>query len=54
MLDTQRQINELIREERQILIDAGKEPRIAIGGFSQGAPNSNLPTHIEILTPSRR
>lgn len=37
MVESQRQINQLIREERDILIEAGKEPRIALAGFSQGA-----------------
>ncbi|KAK4053920.1 hypothetical protein OIO90_003757 [Microbotryomycetes sp. JL221] len=37
MIESQRELNELIRAERQELIDQGKEPRIVVCGFSQGA-----------------
>jgi len=34
---SQRQINELVDQERAKMIEEGKEPRIALMGFSQGA-----------------
>ncbi|KAM0791404.1 hypothetical protein ACM66B_005865 [Microbotryomycetes sp. NB124-2] len=37
MIESQRELNELIRSERQELVDQGKEPRIVVCGFSQGA-----------------
>lgn len=33
---SQRQINQLVDEERDAMIALGKEPRVAIMGFSQG------------------
>lgn len=36
LIRSTRQINQLIEEERRILIEQGKEPRIVIAGFSQG------------------
>lgn len=37
---SQRQINELVDQERAKMIDEGKEPRIALLGFSQGTLSS--------------
>lgn len=36
-MHSQQQVNRLIEEERERLIAAGKEPRIVLMGFSQGA-----------------
>lgn len=44
MVESQRQINQVIREEREILTEAGKEPRIVLAGFSQGAAMALLAT----------
>jgi len=38
---SQRQINELVDQERAKMIDEGKEPRIALLGFSQGTLSSH-------------
>lgn len=37
MIESQRQINQLIAEEQQALIRLDREPRIVLAGFSQGA-----------------
>ncbi|ORY89453.1 Phospholipase/Carboxylesterase-domain-containing protein [Leucosporidium creatinivorum] len=37
MIESQREINQLIQEERDALIRIGREPRIVVAGFSQGA-----------------
>ncbi|KAK4054439.1 hypothetical protein OIV83_000933 [Microbotryomycetes sp. JL201] len=44
MIESQRELNELIRAERQELSDQGKEPRIVVCGFSQGAVMTLLNT----------
>lgn len=37
-MHSQQQLNQLIDDERQKMLDAGKPPRIVLLGFSQGAP----------------
>ncbi|KAM0790774.1 hypothetical protein ACM66B_004624 [Microbotryomycetes sp. NB124-2] len=37
MIESHRQINEIIQRERDVFTDAGKEPKIILVGFSQGA-----------------
>jgi len=42
-MHSQQQLNQLIDDERQKMLDAGKPPRIVLLGFSQGAfPFSRL------------
>lgn len=36
MIESQREINELIKAERDALTRIGREPRIVVAGFSQG------------------
>ncbi|KDE09167.1 hypothetical protein MVLG_00489 [Microbotryum lychnidis-dioicae p1A1 Lamole] len=37
MLETQRQLNQLIKRERSVFEQRGETPRIVVGGFGQGA-----------------
>ncbi|KAK4050784.1 hypothetical protein OIV83_003205 [Microbotryomycetes sp. JL201] len=44
MIESHRQIHEVIQRERDVFIDAGKEPKIILAGFSQGAVMGLLAT----------
>ncbi|KAK4049709.1 hypothetical protein OIV83_003984 [Microbotryomycetes sp. JL201] len=37
MVESQRQINQLIRQERDLLVSRGQQPKIVLAGFSQGS-----------------
>lgn len=57
MIESQREINELIRKERDALVRAGKKPRIVVAGFSQGEQPGEVPCsfknlHIAFQAPS--
>ena len=51
---SQRQINELVEQERAKMIDEGKEPRIALLGFSQGTLSSHRHYVSDVVTRRRR
>ncbi|KAK4047868.1 hypothetical protein OIO90_006029 [Microbotryomycetes sp. JL221] len=44
MIESHRQINQVIQRERRVFADAGKTPRVVIVGFSQGAVMGLLAT----------
>lgn len=44
MVESQRQINQIITEERDLLRNKGKEPRIVLAGWSQGAAMALMAT----------
>lgn len=46
MRESQREINELIQEERAAMEKKGQEPRIVVAGFSQGAFGSELRSEV--------
>ncbi|KAM0787070.1 hypothetical protein ACM66B_006331 [Microbotryomycetes sp. NB124-2] len=37
MVESQRQINQLIRQEKELLVSKGQQPKIILAGFSQGS-----------------